>query len=356
MMVAWMLRSKILTSNTSHQLSQFFSRLIFFSRYIKDFILAARKRVSVLRKRQAANDAEILLDPDEADAKAIAKAQEKVLESVTNENCAFQPDGKARCGLTWCNKLFKGQDFLMKHIRNKHIDLALVRLVRVSEQYMKSRFLAENICTRPVGPIEVEVVGGGLEQKSIKEVYESANARLVDAGPIASVPQMRNDRGGYRGSRGSRGDSFRRDDFRADRRDSHPRDRYDDQDRNDRRSSGDFGRHAPDDRREMEREHRPREDRGDEKRDDRRRESAPASFLEYVPPRAEDNNSRKLQSYADIDSPMVCFDEDPSPVPVSSQSIGSCSLNDLSFEYLVTTLEEYLFAYEFVLNLFHEHP
>jgi hypothetical protein len=261
-------------------------------RYISDFIVAARKRVSVLRKRHAASNPDLFSDPDESDAKAIAKAQENVLEAVTAENCAHQPDGKARCGLTWCNKLFKGQDFLMKHIRNKHIDLALVRLVRVSEQYMMRRFSAEDICKRPLAPIEVEV-GGGLEQKTIKEVYESANARLADGGPIPTLPNI----GGNRGSRGSRG----RDDFR---RDSHPRDRERYEDHHDRRNSGEFVRRPRDDRRESE-VHLPRDDRRDENRESRRRESAPASFVEYVPPRAEDNNSRRLQSYVDIDSPMV---------------------------------------------------
>lgn len=232
--------------------------------------MAARSRVALLRKRVAADDPLLSSDRDEEDAKAIAKAQEKVFEDVTIENCVIQPDGKARCGLSWCNKLFKGQDFLMKHIKNKHIDLALVRLVRVAEQYMFARFMAEDISKRPLGPIEIETAGG-LEQKTVKEVYESANARLNDT---ASHPPSFH-RGGR--SFGGRGSHPRRDE----RRDFHRH-----KDRSDRRFS--------------------EGDRPPRVEDQRRRESVPI-VVEYIPPLAEDNNARKLQSYVDIDSPMVCI-------------------------------------------------
>lgn len=256
--------------------------------------MAARKRVTLLRKRKSSNDPNLLADADEEDAKAIAKAQEKVLEQITVENCVIQSDGKARCGLTWCNKLFKGQDFLMKHIRNKHIDLALVRLVRVSEQFMFTRFMAEDICKRPLGPIEVET-GGSLELKTVKEVYESAMARLGDVSPL-SVSTSRYERGsGPRhsggGSRG--GGYFRRED---------PQDRFRDFDR--RVSDGS-------DRRST------RPDFDDERRN-RRRESAPSSFVVEEPPpiplpEGSQPPTRKLQSYVDIDSPMVSTSYSPSP-------------------------------------------
>jgi hypothetical protein len=273
--------------------------------------LAARKRVTLLRKRKFANDSNLLADADEEDAKTIFKAQEKVLEQITVENCVVQSDGKARCGLTWCNKLFKGQDFLMKHIRNKHIDLALVRLVRVSEQYMFTRFMAEDICKRPLGPIEVET-GGTLEQKTVKEVYESAMTRLGD---VLSAPAPRSERGG--GSRhsggggGNRGGGyvpFRRDD--PPRRDFDRRDRFRDYDRGDRRVS-------EGDRRSS------RQDFDDDRRG-RRRESAPSTSIAEqeqapLPPASEGSQppppTRKLQSYVDIDSPMVSSMHFLSPLP-----------------------------------------
>ena len=273
-----------------------------FRRRINDFILAARKRVTLLRKRKFSNDPNLLADADEEDAKAIAKAQEKVLEQITVENCVIQSDGKARCGLTWCNKLFKGQDFLMKHIRNKHIDLALVRLVRVSEQFMFSRFMAEDICKRPLGPIEVET-GGSLEQKTVKEVYESAMARLGDVStPSASTSRYERGSGPRHSGGGSRGGFFRRED---------PQDRFRDFDR--RVSDGS-------DRRST------RPDFDDERRN-RRRDSAPSAFVVEDPPpplsfpEGSQPPTRKLQSYVDIDSPMVSTPYPSSLPPASSQSI-----------------------------------
>lgn len=243
-----------------------------FFRCIADFIVAARSRVSLMRRRLAANDPFLGSDRDEEDAKSIAKAQEKVMEDITLENCVTQPDGKARCGLSWCNKLFKGQDFLMKHIKNKHPDLALVRLVRVAESYMLARFNAEDICKRPLGPIEIES-SGGLEQKTVKEVYEAAKARLSD-----THIQYRHDRGAGRG----RGNT-RRDDNRGEKRDFQSE------------------RHRENDRRFSEGN---RPTRGEDVPRNERRESAPIT-TESVPPRNEDSNSRKLHSYVDIDSPMV---------------------------------------------------
>jgi hypothetical protein len=275
-------------------------------RRINDFILAARKRVTLLRKRKFSNDPNLLTDVDEEDAKAIAKAQEKVLEQITVENCVVQSDGKARCGLTWCNKLFKGQDFLMKHIRNKHIDLALVRLVRVSEQFMFTRFMAEDICKRPLGPIEVET-GGALEQKTVKEVYESAMARLGDVSTLSAAavtPRFERGSGPRYSGGGSRGGGgyHRRDD--PPRRDFDHRDHRRLSDGADRRSA--------------------RQDFDDDRRN-RRRESAPSSSVVeqeqapsvHFPEGNQPPPTRKLQSYVDIDSPMVRFCSPPSLSPPS---------------------------------------
>lgn len=252
-------------------------------RRIEDFIRDFRRRIERIHIHQNdGGDAEWVGTVDEEDAKIIFKAQDKVMEQVTNENCEIQPDGKARCGLAGCTKLFKGKDFLQKHIRNKHPEVTIERLVRVAEKYMLSRFNGEDLVSRPLPPVEVES-GGGIEMKSVRELYEAAQARLMGVPMpmvgLRHVGTAGRGRGRGDGGRFGRGGFDRRDgpggDFRVDRRGSGeflPR--------NERRQSGDRYEGA-------------------------RTQPVPRPEVEYQPPKAEDNHARRLHSYQDVDSPMV---------------------------------------------------
>jgi hypothetical protein len=63
--------------------------------------------------------------------------------------------GKARCCFKYCNKLFKGLDFLRKHLVVKHETFAYDLLLKDSEPYMRNRYENEDISARPLPPIEV---------------------------------------------------------------------------------------------------------------------------------------------------------------------------------------------------------
>jgi hypothetical protein len=263
-------------------------------RRIEEFIRDFRRRVERIQIHQTSGgDAELAGTVDEEDAKTIFKAQEKVMEQVTHENCEIQPDGKARCGLAGCSKLFKGKDFLQKHIRNKHPEVTIDRLVRVAEKYMQGRFNAEDLVSRPLPPVELETTGG-VETKSVREVYEAAQGRLMGI-PLGLGRNGHGGRGRGRGDMGGRfgrGDRDSRGGF--DRRDS---DRGDFSFRGDRRGSG--GDFAPrNDRRQS-------GDRFEGGRGGGRPQQAERPEVEYQAPKGEDNGARRLHSYQDVDSPMV---------------------------------------------------
>ena len=215
----------------------------------------------------------------------------QVMEQVTNENCEMQPDGKARCGFTWCAKLFKGKDFLQKHLRNRHPEVAVERLVRVAEKYMLSRFNAEDLIYRPLPAIEVES-SGGIETKSVREVFEAAQARLMGV-PMPMAPAQGHGFGGFGGRGGGRGGRGRGDGMGGGRAFFRDRGSFDGSSRErgefrgDRRVSGDF--HAP----------------PAERRVSGEGSGGGRAGMEYQAPKAEDNNARKLHSYLDVDSPMV---------------------------------------------------
>jgi hypothetical protein len=59
-------------------------------------------------------------------------------------------DGKHRCRL--CTKLFKGLDFVKKHIRNKHPELVVDKVAEVGESYMWEQYREDS--NRPLPPIE----------------------------------------------------------------------------------------------------------------------------------------------------------------------------------------------------------
>jgi len=108
---------------------------------------------------------------------------------------------RARCGLKWCNKLFKGADFVKKHVRSKHEDLASGLVLAVARPYMQRRFEAEDLLTRPLPPVPVEGQNRHLESWSVQDVLErcprASNLALLGIRPPQNRDkQQRGGRGG----------------------------------------------------------------------------------------------------------------------------------------------------------------
>lgn len=137
---------------------------------IADILQELSDLVEKKRSRKKAETEELI--QEEQDAQAISVAQNNEIDEVVEANCIPLGDnGKVRCAVSECKKLFKGKDFLKKHFQNKHLDMAMDRLVSVSEPYMKARFEGEDVVSRPLPRIEIEV-RGRIEERSVKEVRE----------------------------------------------------------------------------------------------------------------------------------------------------------------------------------------
>ena len=109
---------------------------------------------------------------------------DQAMDEVANENCLIE-NNRVRCAATDCKKLFKGKEFLKKHILNKHIELALEHLVRISEPYMLARFESKDVTSRHLPSLRIEGRGGHVEEKSVRDVREIA----INKG---RVPQKQN--------------------------------------------------------------------------------------------------------------------------------------------------------------------
>lgn len=159
------------------------------------------------------------------------------------QKCTIEAEGKARCCYPECNKLFKGLEFLKKHIRGKHSEVfGLDALLADAVPFMKARFEAQEPGMRPLPPVEREVGNGEIEQKPIQELWNS-------------LQQGGNKRGRDGGQGRGPGQGRGRD-----------------------------------------------RDRGDQPRRERERER-PAGGAQYVQPRSADNGNRERNSYMDVDQP-----------------------------------------------------
>ena len=124
-------------------------------------------------------------------------------------------DGKARCAVEWCIKLFKTTDYLRKHLRAKHIDLAAGRLMKAAEPFMKARFEAEDLLHRPLPPLQCETATG-IEMKTVKDILERCKKLPRPTGGHGRGGSYGGRGGGFRergrgggmvtGGRGGRGD------------------------------------------------------------------------------------------------------------------------------------------------------
>jgi uncharacterized membrane protein YgcG len=176
----------------------------------------------------------------EAAAEELSERQDATMVRMIEASCKVENEGKARCCFPACNKLFRGIDFLKKHMKAKHELFALNELTADAEPYMKTRYDEQLITARPLPPIEVETVAG-IEQRGVSDMM----VMLQKAGVLDKKGKARGG-GGGRGGGGRGGD----------------------------RRGGGGGRGGG-----------------------WRPEGT------FVQPRSEDNQNRKLKSYLDIDAP-----------------------------------------------------
>lgn len=143
---------------------------------VAEFIQIMETRVG-----QSKEGAEVELTADERDAKAISEAQNKVISEIAGQNCIdMGENSKVRCAVSECKKLFKGKEFLQKHIQNKHPELVFERLVRIAEPYMLTRYEAVDITARLLPPVEIEGREDRIEERSVREIRDIAlNKTLV---------------------------------------------------------------------------------------------------------------------------------------------------------------------------------
>uniref|UniRef100_A0AAV1TKC7 C2H2-type domain-containing protein n=1 Tax=Peronospora matthiolae TaxID=2874970 RepID=A0AAV1TKC7_9STRA len=88
----------------------------------------------------------------------IEAREEAALESTyANYGEKASDDGKHRCRL--CTKLFKAMDFVKKHIRNKHPELAVDKIAEVGESYMWEQYREDE--QHPMPPLETSNSAGG---------------------------------------------------------------------------------------------------------------------------------------------------------------------------------------------------
>jgi hypothetical protein len=143
---------------------------------------------------------------------------EKINAALMKEidDLAQKDDGRVRCWFPNCSKLFKGPEFLCKHITSKHGIQELV--LHVCEPAMRKRYDEDKLLDRPLPMISVETADG-VEFKFAKEIIE-AHTRKEQQPPRQSIGtgagQFNRDRGSFGG--GGRGGGGRGD-FRDSRGD-----------------------------------------------------------------------------------------------------------------------------------------
>ena len=146
-------------------------------RQIDEILRAAGDEV--MNRRAATNDPQYNPTSDERDAKLIAERSDEILEEWVQMNLRLELEGKARCCFKWCNKLFKGPDFLHKHLKSKHaMEVNAARLLAVSEPFMWARYESEDVSARPLPPIEIET-SSGVELVSVQSIFDNLSRPMI---------------------------------------------------------------------------------------------------------------------------------------------------------------------------------
>lgn len=114
--------------------------------------------------------------PDVLHARAIAAEREAVLQKWAAAHVEELTDqsGKARCKFKWCPKLFRGAEFVVKHVRSKHSELAASLLAACSRPYMWERYMRESIGSRPLPTMPLETASG-VEYRHVEEILSRCN-------------------------------------------------------------------------------------------------------------------------------------------------------------------------------------
>jgi hypothetical protein len=292
-------------------------------RRIEDLIRDLKRKLGRRRAeaRAAAEGKPLKGTIDEEDVKTIRELQQKTFDSLVVDHAKAEKEGKVRCWFANCNKLFKGIDFLRKHVKSKHTSFAWDRLLHDAEPFMRARFVAEDVRARPLPPMEMEIPGG-VELKSILEILDkyapprypgmSVDAPFgdMDRGGAGGPPRGRGPMGahGMGMGMGGRGPMGGRVPFGRERRDRDIGGRDVGRDRNrglgvdphGRRSGGE-GRGRGRDDRDRDRRHSAGPGSGSGSTFDR------SAAKEYQQPTGEENSNRQISSYMDIDAPKVSY-------------------------------------------------
>jgi len=225
----------------------------------------------------------------------------QVLKAWIEEMIKSEGEGKARCAVEWCNKLFKSSEFVRKHIRTKHTDLAAGRLMKAAEPFMKTRYESEELLYRPLPPLQCETATG-VELKTVKDILERCK-KLPRPNPGHARGGSYGGRGGGFRERGRGGGGMVYNSGRGGRGDR----RWSAEGVMDR--DGGFGRYNNN----QYPQHQPPTGVAPGSSYDYARGAAPnraqppPSSAGYQQP-TDPNNARRIMSYVDVDAPQVIND------------------------------------------------
>lgn len=290
---------------------------------IAPMIADLEQRVALKKRRQ--EDPSIPGLQDEEDAKVILAAQEQTFENLVNEKC--NSGEKCRCCFKWCNKLFKGSSFLMKHLKTKHEGFGIAEIVKDAELFMRKRFEAEAIDARPLPPIELEA-GNGVELKSVRAIldkYSSAVMPMMAPPTLGPPPPPKFSFHQNNNFNNQRRQSFGGDDRRYDRQDNYRYSGGGDREFRDRESFSGRKRKSDDFREGSTKDRRISVDSALPTSSTKQRFSEGGRNADNRTPGA---GERKMVTYIDVDAPKVRSNSNSHLFPESlshsfSQSDGS---------------------------------
>ncbi len=72
----------------------------------------------------------------DAIAREIESSEEKAKKEWINNHAVIDNDGRARCSFHFCNKLFKDETFLQKHLLKKHPEFLQAEMAKTHDSYM----------------------------------------------------------------------------------------------------------------------------------------------------------------------------------------------------------------------------
>ena len=114
---------------------------------------------------------EIKLTVDEEDCEAISAEYEKITTAWVEKYMKIEPEGKARCCFSGCQKLFRSADFLRKHMLLRHTHMLDELKCAVADPFMRRRYESEDIGLKYLPSLEMWVSAGGgpavIEKRSV---------------------------------------------------------------------------------------------------------------------------------------------------------------------------------------------